>query len=112
MDQFAHATVILFATPEGHISKYLTGLNYPPRDLRLALLDASRKHISNPVDLILLYCCNYSPSTGRYTLSVLLVVSVAGLATLLAMVGMFYFLWRRPVRPASWLIAPFQLSRR
>lgn len=101
MDQFAHATVILFATPEGHISKYLTGLSYPPADLRLAIFDASRKHISNPVDLILLYCCNYSPSTGRYTLSVLRVVSVAGLASLLAMVGMFFFLWRRPAHPAK-----------
>ncbi len=101
MDQFAHATVILFATPEGRISKYLTGLNYPPGDLRLALLDASRKRISNPVDLIILYCCNYSPSTGRYTLSVLRVVSVAGLATILAMVGMFCFLWCRPARSAK-----------
>lgn len=101
MDQFAHATVILFATPDGHISKYLTGLSYSPADLRLALVDASRKHISNPVDLILLYCCNYSPSTGRYTLSVLRIVAAAGLATLLAMIGMFYFLWRRPAHLAK-----------
>lgn len=96
MDQFAHSSVILFATPDGHVSKYLSGIDYPPRDLRLALLDASQHRISNPVDLFILYCCNYSPSSGRYTVSVLRVLAMAGLASVLALVGMLYLLTRKP----------------
>ena len=62
MTQFAHSSVIMVATPEGKLSKYLTGVEYQPRDLRLALLEASDHRIGSATDLILLYCCNYSPA--------------------------------------------------
>ena len=80
MTQFAHSSVIMVATPEGKLSKYLTGVEYQPRDLRLALLEASDHRIGSPTDLILLYCCNYSPGEGRYTVSVLRVLGLAGMA--------------------------------
>ncbi len=64
MDQFAHSSVIMFATPDGRMSRYLSGIDYPARDLRMALLQAGDKKISNPVDLLILYCCNYSPGCG------------------------------------------------
>jgi protein SCO1/2 len=96
MDQFAHSSVIMFATPDGKMSKYLAGIDYQPRDLRMALLQASQKKISNPVDLIILYCCNYSPSSGRYTVSVLRILSIAGMASLLIVIGMIVLLTRKP----------------
>jgi protein SCO1/2 len=96
MDQFAHSSVIMFATPDGRMSKYLSGIDYPARDLRMALLDASQKKISNPVDLLILYCCNYSPTVGRYSVSVLRILGIAGMITLLGMVGMVYLLTRKP----------------
>jgi protein SCO1/2 len=96
LDQFAHSSVIIFATPEGRTSKYLAGIDYPSRDLRLALLDASQHRISNPVDLLILYCCNYSPSVGRYSVSVLRVLGLAGMASILALAGMLYLLTRKP----------------
>jgi protein SCO1/2 len=82
MDQFAHSSVIMFATPDGKMSKYLSGIDYPARDLRLALLDASQKKISNPVDLLILYCCSYSPVAGRYSVSVMRMRSQGWLACL------------------------------
>jgi protein SCO1/2 len=96
MDQFAHSSVIMFATPDGKMSKYLAGIDYQPRDLRMALLQASEKKISNPVDLLILYCCNYSPSSGRYTVSVLHILSIAGMASLAIVVGMIVLLTRKP----------------
>jgi protein SCO1/2 len=101
MDQFAHSSVILFATPEGKLSKYLAGIDYPPRDVRLALLEAGEKKISNPVDLLILYCCNYSPSEGMYTVSVLRVLGLAGVASIGAMVGMIFLLSRKPKGAAA-----------
>ena len=102
LDQFAHSSVIMFATPEGRLSKYLSGIEYPPRDLRLALLDASAHHISNPVDLIILYCCSYNPVVGRYSVSVLRILGLAGMVTLFAVIGMIYLLTRKPhLRDAS-----------
>lgn len=96
MDQYAHSSVVMFATPDGRMSKYLAGIDYPARDLRLALLEASHKRISNPVDLIILYCCNYNPASGRYTVAVERILGLAGMVTVLAVIGMIYLLTRKP----------------
>ena len=96
MDQFAHSSVIMFATPDGKMSKYLAGIEYQPRDLRMALLEASEKKISNPVDLLILYCCNYSPSVGKYTVSVVRVLGIAGMVTLAGLIAFVVLLTRKP----------------
>jgi protein SCO1/2 len=96
MDQFAHSSVIMFATPDGHLSKYLSGVDYPARDLRMALLDASAHKISNPVDLLILYCCSYNPVVGKYSVSVLRILSLAGMFSVLAVIGMLFLLTRKP----------------
>jgi protein SCO1/2 len=96
LDQFAHSSVIMFATPDGRMSKYLSGIDYPARDLRMALLDASQKKISNPVDLLILYCCNYSPVVGRYSVSVVRILGLAGMVTLFLLAGMIFLLTRKP----------------
>ena len=96
MDQFAHSSVIMFATPDGKLSKYLAGIDYQPRDLKMALLQASEKKISNPVDLLILYCCNYSPSSGRYTVSVVRILGIAGMFSVAIVIGMVVLLTRKP----------------
>lgn len=96
MDQYAHSSVVMFATPDGRMSKYLSGIDYPARDVRLAVLDASKKHISNPVDLLILYCCNYNPASGRYTVAVERILGLAGMVTILVVIGMVWLLTRRP----------------
>ncbi len=96
MTQFAHSSVIMVATPDGRLSKYLTGVEYQPRDLRLALLEASDHRIGTATDLILLYCCSYSPGEGRYTVSVLRVLGLAGMASVFGLGAMLYMLTRKP----------------
>jgi len=101
MNQFAHSSVIMFVTPDGKLSKYISGIDYPARDLRLAVLDASQRKISNPVDLFLIYCCNYNPAVGRYSVAVLRVLSIAGVVTVLVVAGMIWLLTRKPVEAGS-----------
>jgi protein SCO1/2 len=96
MDQFAHSSVILVATPDGRLSKYLFGVDYQSRDVRLALIEASNHRIGSLSDIVLLYCCNYVPSQGRYTVAVLRVMGLAGMASLAALVGMLFLLSRKP----------------
>jgi len=96
MDQFAHSSLIMIATPDGRMSKYLSGINYQSRDVRLALIQASNHKIGTLSDIVLLYCCNYVPSQGRYTVAVLRVMGLAGMASLFALVGMLYLLSRKP----------------
>ncbi len=96
MDQFAHSSVVMVATPDGRLSKYFSGIQYVPRDLRLAMVDASNRKIGSAADLFLLYCCSYNPSSGRYTVSILRVLGFAGLVTIFIVLGMLYLLTRKP----------------
>jgi protein SCO1/2 len=85
--QFAHAAGIMLLTPQGRLSRYFYGVEYPPRDLRLALVEASSERIGSPVDHILLYCMHYDPTTGKYGVVIMRVLRLAGLGTLAMLVG-------------------------
>jgi protein SCO1/2 len=106
MDQFAHSSVIMFATPDGRMSRYLSGIDYPTRDLRMALLQAGEKKISNPVDLLILYCCNYSPAVGRYSVSIVRILGIAGMITVVLVAAMIFLLTRRPKGLAASVAGP------
>jgi protein SCO1 len=94
-DQYAHASAIMVLTPEGRLAKYFYGLDYAPRDLRLALVEASHEQIGSPADQILLFCFHYNPITGKYTVAVENALRVGGVAIVLAMAALFMVLRRR-----------------
>lgn len=93
-EQFAHTTAIMVLTPEGKISQYYYGIDYPPKDLRLGLVEASQNKIGNVVDELLLYCYHYDPEKGKYSATVLRVLRVMGVATMLCL-GTFLFVMIR-----------------
>jgi len=92
-DQFAHASGIMVATPEGRLSHYFYGIEYWPRDLRLALIEAADRKIGSPVDSVVLYCFHYDPASGKYSLAVMTLVRTAGVLTLV--VGVAAIVWMR-----------------
>lgn len=96
MDQFAHSSVVMIVTPDGRLSRYLFGVNFQPRDMRLSIITASTRHIGKLSDLILLYCCNYSPSQGRYTVAILRILALAAIASLIAVVFLIRMLGKKP----------------
>src|SRR5580698_6211038 len=96
MDQFAHSSVIMVATPDGRMSKYLFGVDYQPRDVRLALVEASEHKIGSFSDLVLIYCCNYSPSQGRYTVAIMRVLGLAAMGSVLMLIMVVYLLGKKP----------------
>ena len=93
--QFAHPAGIVVLTPDGRLARYLFGLEYGPRDLRLALVEASEGRIGTAVDAALLYCYHYDPMTGRYGLVVMRVLRIAGGATVLALAAFVFVMLRR-----------------
>ena len=82
--QWAHASGIIVVTPDARISRYLYGVDFQPRDLRLALVEASKNKIGRLTDQILLLCYHYDPAQGKYTVAVFKTMRVAGTATLAA----------------------------
>ena len=99
-DQYAHAAGIVILTPQGKTARYFYGIDYPPRDLRLGLIEAAGGRIGTPIDQVLLMCYHYDPLTGKYGLIVMNMVRLAGLTTLLAL-GAFIFVMVRRDRLAA-----------
>ena len=91
-NQFAHASAIYLATPQGKLARYFYGIEYAPRDLRLGIIEASENRIGSPVDQLLLYCYHYDPATGRYGAVVMNMIRVGGIVTLMAMLALFLVL--------------------
>lgn len=92
--QFAHSSAIMVATPEGRLSHYFYGIDYAPKDVRLALVEASRGEIGSPVDQLILYCYHYDPIAGKFA-PVMTVVRAGGVLTLAALVALVFVLERR-----------------
>jgi protein SCO1 len=93
--QFAHATAIMIATPDGKLAQYYYGVEYPPKDLRLGLVEAGNGKIGNLVDQLLLYCYHYDPEKGKYSATILRVLRLAGLATMLSIGILIFVMIRR-----------------
>lgn len=93
--QFIHASAIMVLTPEARLSRYFYGVEYPPRDLRLALVEASNFRIGNPVDQVLLFCFHYDPATGKYGLLITRMIRLGGILTVLALITGILFLNRK-----------------
>lgn len=96
--QYAHAAGTVFLTPEAVVSRYLFGIEYAPRDLRLALVEASQNRIGNPIDKLLLYCFQYDAATGKYGLLIMNVLRLGGLATVMILAGALILMLRRERR--------------
>jgi len=98
-DQFAHGAALMVLTPGGRVSRYLYGFEYNPRDVRLALVEASANKIGNATDAILLLCYHYDPVTGKYSRGAMTFVRAGGLATVVGLAGFIFVMIRRERAP-------------
>jgi protein SCO1/2 len=93
--QYAHPSGVVVLTPDGRLARYLFGIEYGPRDLRLGIIEASAGKVGTPVDSLLLYCYHYDPMTGRYGLIIMRAMRLAGVATVLALGSFILIMLRR-----------------
>ncbi|HEY3061437.1 MAG TPA: SCO family protein [Chloroflexota bacterium] len=97
-DDYAHPLGVLILTETGAISRYVYGLDFSATDLRLALTEAAQQRLGGLTEQVLLLCYHYDALTGRYTPVVLDVLKMAGAATVLAVGGALFALWRADLR--------------
>jgi len=98
---FAHGSGILLLTPDGRISRYFYGVEFPGRDLRLGLVDASAGKIGTPVDKVLLYCFQYDPSAARYSATILGIMRAGAVLTVAGLLCVILFVRRRDHAPRT-----------
>jgi protein SCO1/2 len=93
-NQFAHASGVMVATPQGKLSRYFYGIDYAPRDLKFALVESSEGKIGSAVDKIILYCYHYDPTTGKYGLVIMNAMRVGGIVTVFGVIALIMVLRR------------------
>jgi protein SCO1/2 len=97
-NQFAHPSSIMILTGDGRIARYFYGIDYPARDVKLGLLEASSGKIGSAIDAVQLFCFHYDPTVGKYGLMIIRVLQLAGLATLGALLTFMLVMFRRDAR--------------
>jgi protein SCO1/2 len=98
-DQFAHGAALMVLTPDGRMSRYLYGFEFKPRDLRLAIVEASGGKVGSATDQILLLCFHYDPATGKYSRNAMMFARAGGVTTLLALGGFIFVMFRKERAP-------------
>lgn len=103
--EFSHAAALILCTPDGRISRYLYAFPYPPKTVRLSLVEASEGKIGSTVDRILLFCYHYD-GEGGYSLAAMNVVRAGGVLSLILVGGLLLILWRYDVRRRKAALVP------
>lgn len=99
--QYAHPAAIFFLSPRGRVARYLYGIDYAPRPIKLALIEAAAGRVGSTVDRLLLSCFHYDPKTGRYTPFAVGIMRLGGVVTALLLGLTLLALWRRERRRAT-----------
>jgi len=93
--QYAHGAALYVTTPKGVVSRYLLGIDFAPRDLRLALVEASNNVLGTVRDKILLLCYHYDPTTGKYGAATINAIRVGFIATVAGFLSFLFVSLRR-----------------
>jgi protein SCO1/2 len=97
---YAHAAGIVVVTPDGRVARYFYGIDYPPKDLENEIRRAASGRIGSPIGRLLLLCYDYDAATGKYTLSIVRLLRVLGIATALSLGTFLLVMFRREQRGA------------
>jgi len=97
---YAHASGLVVVTPSGRVARYFFGIEYAPRDLRLALVEASENKIGTMADTVMLFCYQYDPEKGRYSAAALNLIRLGGIVTVVSIASFIFLARRREVRHA------------
>ena len=95
IDQYLHPSGIVVLTPQGQLSRYFYGIDFPAQDLRLGLVEAADNQIGSAVDQFLLLCYHYDPVSGKYTLFIMNIIRMIGLLTVVIIGGVLFLMLRR-----------------
>jgi len=98
--EYAHSAAAIVLTPEGKISRYLYGISFAPKDLKLALLEASSGKIGSVMDRVFLFCYHYDPNSRSYSLAVMRIMQAGSAGSVFMVAGYLMVFWRRQRRPS------------
>jgi len=93
-DLYSHTSVLVLASPEGKITRYVYGVDYDPKTVRMALVEAADGKVGSTLDRILIYCFKYDPLAGKYVPYAWGIMRIGAAASALVLVALVITLWR------------------
>ena len=96
--EFAHPSVLMFVSGERMLARYIYGIEYDPKDVRTALVEASNGTVGSTIDRLILYCFQYDSDKNSYVPHALNLMKMGGLLTVVTLGGMLFIFWRRESR--------------
>jgi protein SCO1/2 len=96
--QYAHAAAIFVLSPDGKVSRYLYGIDFPTRDMRMALVEASQGKVGTALDRVLLTCFKYDATTRRFEPYVLGFIRIGASLVFFALATLLAVLWRQELK--------------
>lgn len=99
--EYAHPSALIFLSGKGKISRYIYGIDYPPSDVRRALVEASDGKVGSTLDQVILYCFQYDPDANSYVPHAVNLMKAGGVLTMLLLGGMLFVYWRRESQRAD-----------
>ena len=94
-DEYAHPAGMVILTPGGKVSRYLFGIDFPPRNVQFGIMESSNERVGTAVDQLILYCYHYNPAIGRYSAAALNILRLAAGATVIGLITLVLVLRRR-----------------
>lgn len=101
INEWAHASAAIIASPDGTITRYLPGIQFEAKDIRLAILESAKGKVGTFVDQLVLYCFKYNPHQSRYTIYAFNVMKLGGALMMLALGLWLIPFWMRHRRRSS-----------
>lgn len=92
-NEYSHGSVIFVLSPDGTISRYLYGIEYPERNLRLALIEAGQGKVGSTLERVMMWCYMWDPNANSYVMSAVKVMRVGGTITMTIVFGVVGLLW-------------------
>ncbi|QSQ23415.1 SCO family protein [Pyxidicoccus parkwayensis] len=99
--QYAHPAVVQVITPEGSISRYLYGTTFPPKDMKLALLEAAGGRVGTSFDRVVMSCFKYDTASKRYGFYIFGFIRLGGTLVFCALATMLIYFWRRELKKGA-----------
>ncbi len=103
-DEYVHPAAFVVTSPQGKIQRYVYGIEFQPKTLRLSLIEASQGKVGTSVDRLVLYCFHYDETEGRYAPVAMNIMRLGGGIGAVSLSGLIGFLWwaeRRKQRGGS-----------
>jgi protein SCO1/2 len=99
--QYAHPAVVHVLTPEGSVSRYLYGTSFPPKDMKLAILEAANGRVGTSFDQIVMSCFKYDTASRRYGFYIFGFIRLGGMMVFCALATMLIYFWRRELKKGA-----------